>query len=251
MILNTRIVTTYFDAINPKKLDDLESRLLLEVFSDPAVARQLLERFRWPMGPCCPHCGSRKSHYPIRPKEDSLNPARPGLLGCKSCRKQFTVTVGTPLERTKVPLALWMVALLWIFSERKGSVYALNKGTKELGVTYKTTKSIVAKVRDARSDVRRRSNSKSLSADPTFGDIVRLFLSIRKKKRAKGLSEWRDWRAKIRCFDGTHWKEPPSLEVCAQSLSAAYRRAERDYYKRYLGGSDSGLKEVIITLTAI
>src|SRR3546814_3244681 len=34
---------------------------------------------------------------------------RPGLYQCGECRKQFTVTVGTVFERSKVPLTKWLL----------------------------------------------------------------------------------------------------------------------------------------------
>lgn len=56
-----------------------------------------LERLRWPNGPVCPKCGVDKP-YKITAKRNSAYGARRGLYKCRSCRRQFTVTTGTPFH---------------------------------------------------------------------------------------------------------------------------------------------------------
>ena len=60
--------------------------------------------------PALPHCGNADTEriYTIAP-----NPAkkiRSGLRDCAECHAQFTVTVGTIFEDSKVPLRKWLVA---------------------------------------------------------------------------------------------------------------------------------------------
>lgn len=77
-------------------------------FTDPAAARSFLEAARWPAGPVCPHCLA--SHpYPLVPGPHSST--RPGLWKCAACRRQFSVLTRTILERTHLPLPLWLRAL--------------------------------------------------------------------------------------------------------------------------------------------
>ena len=68
------------------------------IYHDKDKARQHLESIRWPEGPICPHCGVIDNATEMQGKAH-----RPGLYKCKDCRKQFTVTVGTVFERSKVP----------------------------------------------------------------------------------------------------------------------------------------------------
>ncbi|WP_425597382.1 transposase, partial [Thalassobaculum salexigens] len=75
------------------------------VFQDADKARLHLEAVRWPEGPFCPHCGETKEIGALKGKSH-----RPGLYKCYSCREQFTVTVGTVFERSKVPLNKWLLA---------------------------------------------------------------------------------------------------------------------------------------------
>jgi transposase-like protein len=70
------------------------------LFHDEILARQHLEALRWPKGPVCPHCGVEKGATALDGKAH-----RPGLYQCNECRKQFSVTVGTVFERSKVPLS--------------------------------------------------------------------------------------------------------------------------------------------------
>lgn len=101
-------------------------------FQNDEKARQYLEAIRWPIGPVCPHCGSvEKGHYALAGKAH-----RPGLYKCKDCLQQFSVTVGTVFERSKIGLSKWLQAAYLMASSKKGvSAHQLHR---TLGVTYKT-----------------------------------------------------------------------------------------------------------------
>jgi transposase-like protein len=75
-------------------------------FHDDEAARAYLEAIRWPNGPICPHCGGveRNSRITSQTPGKGGKGARPGLWFCGDCRAQFTVTVGTVFEDSKVPL---------------------------------------------------------------------------------------------------------------------------------------------------
>lgn len=96
-------------------------------------AREMLETIRWNGSPVCPHCQSNEA-YKLTPKEGSTT--RKGLYKCKACRKQFTVTVGTIFEGSRIKIADWLMALYLVCSSKKGiSAHQLHR---TLGVTYKT-----------------------------------------------------------------------------------------------------------------
>lgn len=121
-------------------------------FHDENKAREHLEAIRWPEGPVCPHCGSQE-HYRLNGKAH-----RAGLLKCKDCREQFSVTVGTVFERSKVPLTKWLMATYLLCSSKKGmSSHQLHR---TLGVTYKTAWFMTHRIREAMCDT---------SADPLGG----------------------------------------------------------------------------------
>ena len=112
------------------------------IFKDETVAREYLEATRWPDGPFCPHCGEAENVSALKGKSH-----RAGLYQCKSCRKQFTVTVGTLFERSKVPLRKWLLATHLLCSSKKGmSTHQLHR---MLGVTYKTAWFMTHRIREA------------------------------------------------------------------------------------------------------
>lgn len=114
-------------------------------FQNPDKAREYLERIQWPNGPVCPHCGVVGDHYQLEGKAH-----RPGLWKCKDCREQFTVTVGTVFERSKIKLNVWLQAVFLLCSSKKGmSAHQLHR---TLGVTYKTAWFMAHRIREAFRD---------------------------------------------------------------------------------------------------
>lgn len=111
-------------------------------FHDADKAREYLEALRWPNGPVCPHCGVEGAHYALKGKAH-----RPGLWKCKDCRKQFSVTVGTVFERSKVPLNKWLLAVHLICASKKAM--SSHQIHRMLGVTYKSAWFMTHRIREA------------------------------------------------------------------------------------------------------
>jgi len=112
------------------------------IFTDKDAAREYLERQRWADGVYCPHCGGVDKCKKLTGKFH-----RPGLYQCGDCRKQFTVTVGTVFERSKVPLNKWLLATFLMASSKKGmSAHQLHR---TIGVTYKTAWFMWHRIREA------------------------------------------------------------------------------------------------------
>jgi transposase-like protein len=90
-------------------------------FHDEERAREFFERLRWPNGPVCPHCGEVNNAYRLhaRPSKKDKH-ARIGLWKCGGCREQFSVTVGTVFEDSKVPLCKWLLAIHLLCASKKG-----------------------------------------------------------------------------------------------------------------------------------
>ena len=87
-------------------------------FNDEDKAREALEAVRWPHGPFCPHCGNLDPEK-IAKVEGVKRTHRPGLYYCNECKGQFTVTVGTVFERSKIPLTKWWLAAHLLTSEQE------------------------------------------------------------------------------------------------------------------------------------
>ena len=136
-----------------------------EQFQSEDKAREYLENIRWANGVYCPHCGSVAKHYELKGKS-----TRPGLYKCKDCRKQFTVTVGTLFERSKIKLHKWLMATYLLCSSKKGiSTHQLHR---TLGVTYKTAWFMTHRIREAMKDPvfanKLGSNGGTVEVDETF-----------------------------------------------------------------------------------
>ena len=115
------------------------------IFVDEQAAREALEQVRWPNGAVCPHCGVTGNG--IVKVEGKKQSHRPGLYYCNHCKGQFTVTVGTVFERSKVPLTKWWMAVYLLNSSKKGvSAHQIHRTLK---VTYKTAWFMMHRIREA------------------------------------------------------------------------------------------------------
>ena len=120
----------------------MSANLQNPAFTNEDKARETLEAMRWPNGPVCPHCGSVEGIAKAQGKS-----ARPGLYYCAACNDQFTVTVGTVMERSKVPLTKWWLAMHLMGSSKKGM--SAHQMHRMLGLTYKTTWFMCHRIREA------------------------------------------------------------------------------------------------------
>ena len=112
------------------------------IFTDETAARDALESIRWPNRPVCVHCAATEGIVRVEGEKKSH---RAGLLYCNNCKGQFTVTVGTVFERSKIPLTKWWLATFLLCSSKKGiSSHQLHR---TLGVTYKTAWFISHRIR--------------------------------------------------------------------------------------------------------
>ena len=111
------------------------------IFHNIDAARAHLEAQRWPNGPVCVHCGSDdvtrmhgKSH-------------RAGLIHCNACELPFTVTLGSVMERSKIPLTKWVLGFHLMAASKKGiSSHQLHR---QLGITYKSAWFLSMRIREA------------------------------------------------------------------------------------------------------
>jgi transposase-like protein len=115
------------------------------IYHDADKAREHLGAIRWPNGPICPHCGVLDNAAELKGKAH-----RPGVYKCRDCRKQFSVTVGTVFERSKVPLNKWLLATHLMTSSKKG--ISSHQIHRNLGVTYKTAWFMTHRIREAMKD---------------------------------------------------------------------------------------------------
>jgi transposase-like protein len=116
------------------------------IFHDEDAARAHLESLLWPHGPACPHCGVMGD----RITKLAGKTTRPGLYKCKDCRKPFTVTIGTVMERSHIPLCKWVLAAQLMASSKKG--FSANELHRLLGTNYETAWFLFHRLREAATD---------------------------------------------------------------------------------------------------
>lgn len=124
-------------------------------YQNEDAAREHLETLMWPNGPTCPHCGSDAATRlpPQKGRKTKAHPEgviRKGVIQCNDCRQQYTVTVGTVFESSKVPLHKWLMANHLLCSSKKG--ISGHQMARMLGVTYKTAWFMMHRIREAMKD---------------------------------------------------------------------------------------------------
>lgn len=121
----------------------MSANLQNPIFQDETKAREWLERRVWPKEPICSHCGATGDDVTKLEGEKH----RSGLYQCNQCREQFTVTVGTVFERSKIPLSKWLAALFLLTASKKGvSAHQIHRS---LGISYKSSWFMMHRLREA------------------------------------------------------------------------------------------------------
>ena len=103
------------------------------IFHNEDAARQHFEAIRWPDGkPTCPHCGVVEQATLVKGKSH-----RSGMYQCNACREPFTVTVGSVMEASHLPLTKWALAFHLMASSKKG--VSAHQLMRQLGLgSYRT-----------------------------------------------------------------------------------------------------------------
>ncbi|MFT5488769.1 MAG: transposase-like protein [Alphaproteobacteria bacterium] len=115
------------------------------IFHDDDKARAWMEARMWPNGPVCPHCGTENESTKLAGKAH-----RPGVYQCNPCRKQFSVTVGSLFERSKIPLSKWLMATYLLCESKKGM--STRQLSRMLGVSVKSTWFMTHRIRESMRD---------------------------------------------------------------------------------------------------
>lgn len=115
------------------------------IFHDEDKAREHLEAIRWPNGPYCPHCGNADEDQITKLNGKSH---RKGLHVCNECREHFTVTVGSVMERSHIPLPKWVLGFHLMTASKKG--VSAHQLMRMLGLgSYRTAWFMAHRIREA------------------------------------------------------------------------------------------------------
>ncbi|MDX1489063.1 MAG: IS1595 family transposase, partial [Acidiferrobacterales bacterium] len=198
-----------------------------------------LEAIRWPDGPICPHCGN-VDHDTIKPVKGAKQSHRPGLYYCNACKGQFTVTVGTVMERSKVALHKWVLAFHLYASSKKGiSAHQLHR---MLGVTYKTAWFMAHRIREAmRNDDKTPMGSGGgsveidetfIGKDPKFRRYAKSNVGTRQKMKVLALVDRETGKARTQVID--HLSARDITPILKENIAKEARvfTDEASYYRR-------------------
>src|SRR5512139_103753 len=125
-------------------------------FSDLDVSRNYLVSLRWPDGVTCPRCQSKGNSFITSRK----------IWRCHSCKKQFSVKVGTIFEDSPIGLDKWLSAV-WMIANAKNGVSSCEI-SRAIGVTQKTAWFMLHRIRLAMQSGSIEKFSGEVEADETY-----------------------------------------------------------------------------------
>ncbi len=109
-----------------------------ELFQTEQDCEDFFFSLRWPDGFRCPRCGG----------EDYQGVSGRRTFACVDCRHQTSVTAGTVLHRTKLPLRSWLWAIFFVARHKKG--ISATELQKDLGLgSYRSAWLMLHKIRAA------------------------------------------------------------------------------------------------------
>src|ERR1035437_5330342 len=120
-------------------------------FATEEACRQYLAACRWPDGFTCPRCGHERAYELANQRRHQ----------CAKCRHQVSLTSGTVLHRTKIPLTHWFWAAYLMTTDKRGVSALLVQ--RQLGLScYETAWMLLHKLRRAMVNVAR---------EPLYGEV--------------------------------------------------------------------------------
>jgi predicted RNA-binding Zn-ribbon protein involved in translation (DUF1610 family) len=136
----------------PRSLTELEQR-----FGDEAACAEYLAEARWPHGFACPACGGNKA-WQLESKSWTYE--------CARCGRQTSVTAGTIMHHSKLPLTTWFWAA-WVMATQPNGISA-SQLQRELALgSYKTAWLLCAKLRRSMVELDRSLLSGMVEVDQT------------------------------------------------------------------------------------
>ena len=138
--------------------NELPSTLIeaIRYFSDPMVCLNTVAAVKWPHGPICPRCESKRLSF--------LTSRR--MWKCLDCKKQFSVKVGTIFEDSPIGLDKWLAAM-WMLANCKNGVSSYEIA-RAIRVTQKTAWFMLQRLRHAMHTGSIDKMTGEIEADETF-----------------------------------------------------------------------------------
>ena len=138
----------------------------MKQYSTEKQCREYLANLRWTSGYVCPRCSCRHAYQLAN-----------GRYQCAKCRYQVSVTAGTVLHKTHMPLTQWFMAFYFVCQDKRG-ISAVQLAAM-LGTTYKTAWFMLRRLRTAMGQ---RDETHQLSGIIEFDDSYFGGPSVGKKR---------------------------------------------------------------------
>jgi hypothetical protein len=136
----------------PKTLRQFQSD-----FATDEACQQYLAAGRWPDGFSCPRCGHGRAYELVNLRRHQ----------CVKCRHQVSLTSGTVLHRTKIPLTYWFWAAYLMTTDKRGVSALLLQ--RQLGLSsYETSWMMLHKLRRAMVNATREPLRGEVEVDDTW-----------------------------------------------------------------------------------
>lgn len=151
-------------------MKDLNLVTLLDRYNTDDRCRDALEAIRWPSGVACIRCGDM----------DVSEITTRNVWACSGCGYRFSVTAGTIMHRSHLPLRKWFLAIYLMCESKKGM--SANQLKRSLGVQYKTAWHLCHRIREAMGN--------DPFTGPTLVGIVEMDQTL-----VGGKKKGKDWQA--------------------------------------------------------
>ena len=149
---------------------------LMDMFPTEEAATEWFEAVIWPDGRHCPKCGSERTR--------EVKNAKPMPYWCTDCRSYFSVKTGTAMQRSKIPLRKWAIAIYLCLTSLK-SVSSM-KLQRDIGVSQPTAWFMLHRIREAWAGEGEGPFDGPVEFDETYFGGKRRNMSNAKRKELAG-----------------------------------------------------------------
>jgi transposase-like protein len=174
---------------------------------DESECRRYMEQMRWNGNVVCPHCGEHKPY--------KLADGKTYRCRAKTCKKDFTVTVGTVFENSKIPLSTWIAATYVLSAHKKG--ISSCQLARDLGISQKSSWFVLHRLRLLLDENEPEPMDQIVEVDETYvgGTFANMNRGRRKKWQESGKDNkvpvmgllQRDGKAKLTVIGQKSFKE--------------------------------------------
>jgi transposase-like protein len=147
----------------------------IKYFADPMVCLQTVAAVKWPKGPTCHRCESKRLSFLTTRM----------MWKCLDCKKQFTAKVGTIFEDSPIGLDKWLCAM-WMLANCKNGISSYEIA-RDLKVTQKTAWFMLQRIRHAMHTGSINRMTGTIEADETLiGGKARNMHKNRREEKIRG-----------------------------------------------------------------